>query len=43
MGKKNERGRDAGNGQFIPVEKARHRKDAIVETFKTDKNGVPID
>ena len=42
MGKKNERGRDAGNGQFIPVEKARHRSDAIVETFKTDKDGKPL-
>lgn len=38
----NERGRDAGNGQFIPVEVARRRpKTAIVETFKTDKNGRP--
>lgn len=38
----NKRGRDAGNGQFIPVEVAiRRPKTAIVETFKTDKNGRP--
>jgi hypothetical protein len=38
------RGRDAGSGQFIPVEVAERRpKTAIVETFKTDKNGRPID
>lgn len=39
----NKRGRDAGNGQFIPVKVAERRsKTAIVETFKTDKNGRPI-
>lgn len=28
-------GRDAGNGQFIPVEEARERpKEAVVETIK---------
>jgi len=37
------RGRDAGNGQFIPVKVAERRpKTAIVETFKTDKNGKPL-
>lgn len=36
------RGRDAGTGQFIPVQEARERKrDAIVETFKVDKRGRP--
>lgn len=41
--KKGERGRDAGNGQFIPVKEAeRRKKDAIVETFKKDKNGRPL-
>lgn len=36
------RGRDAGNGQFIPLKEARERKrDAIVETFKVDKKGRP--
>jgi hypothetical protein len=36
------RGRDAGTGQFIPVEVAERRhKTAIVETYKTDKNGRP--
>lgn len=39
----NKRGRDADSGQFIPVEVAeRRRKTAIVETFKTDKNGRPL-
>ena len=39
----NKRGRDAGNGQFLPVEVAERRtKTAIVETFKTDKDGRPI-
>jgi hypothetical protein len=39
----NERGRDAGSGRFIPVEVAERRpKTAIVETYKTDKNGKPI-
>ncbi|WBQ15007.1 hypothetical protein [Sphingobium yanoikuyae] len=34
------RGRDAGNGQFIPVPVAeRRKKTAIVETYKTGKNG----
>jgi hypothetical protein len=33
------RGRDAGNGQFIPVDKAEHRKTAIVETYHTGKKG----
>ena len=38
------RGRDAGSGQFIPVEVAERRpKTAIVETYKTDKNGRPLD
>lgn len=39
----NKRGRDAGNGQFITVKEAERRpKTAIVETFKTDKNGRPV-
>ena len=39
----NKRGRDAGNGPFIPVEVAERRpKTAIVETFKTDKDGRPV-
>ncbi len=42
MGKKNERGRSADDGRFMPVDKARNRSDAIVETFKTDKNGKPL-
>lgn len=43
MSKTGKRGRDAGNGQFITVEEADHRKrDAVVETFKKDKNGRPI-
>jgi hypothetical protein len=38
-----QRGRDAGNGQFIPVKVAERRsKTAIAETFKTDKNGRPV-
>ena len=33
-------GRDAGNGQFIPVKVAERReKSAIVETYKTNKDG----
>jgi hypothetical protein len=36
---KHERGRDAGNGQFIPPDKARHRKDAVVETYRVGKKG----
>ncbi len=37
------RGRDAGNGQFLPVRVAERRKvTAIVETFKVDKKGKPI-
>jgi len=43
MSNKNERGRDAGNGQFIPVKVAERRpRTTIVETFKTDKNGRPL-
>jgi hypothetical protein len=39
----NKRGRDADSGQFIPVKVAINRpKTAIVETFKTDKNGRPL-
>ena len=34
-----ERGRDAGNGQFIPAEEADHRRDAVVETYKVGKKG----
>lgn len=30
-------GRDSGNGQFIPVKKAEHRRDAEVETIKYPK------
>ena len=33
------RGRDAGNGQFIPVKQADHRRDAVVETYHTGKKG----
>lgn len=37
------RGRDADTGQFIPVKVAQHRKvTAIVESFKVDKQGKPI-
>jgi hypothetical protein len=37
------RGRDAGTGQFIPVKVAERRsKTAIVETYKVDKDGRPI-
>ncbi len=40
---KHQRGRDSDNGQFIRVEEARRRKStATVETFKTDKDGRPI-
>lgn len=43
MSNSGKRGRDAGNGQFITVEEAeRRKKDAIVERFKKDKNGRPI-
>jgi hypothetical protein len=43
MSKSGKRGRDAGNGQFIPVKEAeRRKKNAIVERFKKDKNGRPI-
>ena len=36
----NKRGRDAGTGQFIPVEVAERRpRTAIVETYKTGKKG----
>lgn len=39
----NKRGRDAGSGQFIPVKVAiNHPKTAIVEAFKTDKDGRPV-
>lgn len=42
MSKKGERGRDAGNGQFVTVQEAQRRKsNAIVETFDKDKNGRP--
>lgn len=35
-----ERGRDAGTGQFIPVQVAERRsKTAVVETYKTGKKG----
>jgi hypothetical protein len=35
-----ERGRDAGNGQFIPVKVAERRpKTTVVEKYKTGKNG----
>lgn len=43
MSSKGKRGRDAGNGQFIPVPEAeRRKKNAIVEVFKKDKNGRPL-
>lgn len=43
MSKTGKRGRDAGNGQFISVKKAQQRKKtAIVESFKKDKNGKPV-
>lgn len=43
MSDKGKRGRDAGNGQFITVPEAeRRKKDAVVETFKKDKNGRPV-
>lgn len=43
MSNKGKRGRDAGTGQFIPVTEAeRRKKSAIVETFKKDKNGKPV-
>ena len=39
---KGTRGRDADNGQFIPVQEAqRRRRTAVVETFDKDKNGRP--
>jgi len=35
-----ERGRDAGTGQFIPVEEAERRpRTTVVETYKTGKKG----
>lgn len=35
-----ERGRDAGNGQFIPVKEAERRPSTtVVETYKTGKKG----
>lgn len=40
---KHHRGRDAITGRIITVKAAERRpKTAIVETFKTDKNGRPI-
>ncbi len=43
MSKTGKRGRDAGNGQFVPVKEAeRRKKHAIVETFKKDKDGRPL-
>ncbi len=43
MSKNGKRGRDAGNGQFVPVKVAERRpKTTIVETFKKDKNGKPL-
>lgn len=40
MATQHKRGRDADNGQFIPVKVAERRtRTAIVETFKTDKDG----
>ena len=40
---KGKRGRDADNGQFIPVKVAERRtRTAIVETFDKDKDGRPI-
>lgn len=39
---KGTRGRDAGNGQFIPVHEAQRRpKTTVVETYDKDKNGRP--
>lgn len=41
--KTGKRGRDAGTGQFMPVKKAEQRKKtALVETFKKDANGRPV-
>jgi hypothetical protein len=35
-----ERGRDAGNGQFIPVREAENRpRTTVVETYQTTKKG----
>jgi len=35
-----ERGRDAGTGQFIPVEEAQRRpRTTVVEHYKTGKKG----
>ncbi|WP_363738339.1 hypothetical protein [Sphingobium sp. LMA1-1-1.1] len=43
MDKKGKRGRDAGNGQFITVREAQQRRSgAIVETFKKDSRGRPV-
>jgi hypothetical protein len=37
---KHERGRDAGNGQFIPVREAERRpRTTVVETYQTNKKG----
>lgn len=41
--KTGERGRDSGTGRIITVKEAeRRKKTAVVETFKKDKNGRPI-
>lgn len=37
---RHERGRDARNGQFIPVQEAQRRPSTtVVETYKVGKNG----
>ena len=39
---KGTRGRDAGNGQFVPVKEAQRRpRTTVVESFDKDKNGKP--
>ena len=43
MSKTGKRCRDADTGQFVPVKEAeRRKKTAIVETFKKDKDGRPV-
>ncbi len=43
MATQHKRGRDAITGRIIPVKVAERRpRTAIVETFKTDKNGRPV-
>lgn len=43
MPRTGKRGRDAGSGRFITVKEAERRsKTAIVERFKKDKNGRPL-